>query len=897
MNIEKVTIDNFKNYDGEISFDLSKQITILHGDNGFGKSSFFDAIEWCLTNKIERYDGTEGDIKRDIINRNCSLESFQVSVYIEFGGNQLTRSFNVTNGEVGNTQVIVRGTNGEVHRGQARVEDFLKSQHLKNTNFDRGAYGQLIKQTYILSQDQVTEFVTSEDSAERYRALANIMGLKSMLSESDNVKKIYSALKIKDGVFDTELKQYDELIESKKEAKHPFDIYEMNLKLTEIGINNLQEDIEKQCKELQEQTVKDKYKNENFLKLYSELELDQYESINTIVDKIEINENKKKEHQVKAQKREALLFKVQDSIKGMNKEKQYLYKYNQIRSEISENENKLLGLEIKEVNLDEINLKLDLLRSSASKLEYQILIRQSLSLNLKQMQDLVEQNKLFENKLSVMINRKKRFQGLIKKISHSIENNKNKIIVQLISNIKGIQGYVEANNLEKCPVCSSVPEQKLEECIEHNVILLNDKIKEDTEYLEKLMRLMGKLEEKNRIFETESNRLSSKVEQNKLLLHRLNEETSNYKSNVLYEKEFKNYLEEELKNKLNKTRKNINTLQEGMNILLTLKELYAQLSDVEKIKTRKTQKDIEPRLEVDLNKLLVKFSKAETRIQKSISNCMLTIDKVESEIKILERVILRIKEFISSQQYSQSLKEIFIGVSRSSKELEIRMSILSNITEMFVALKMNSEIESQIDILRKERSLKSKKKVELNKVIEVLSKHIKQKAEEFGNEAKDFLNRDNSSIQKYFRYLNPLPSNSHLRFEGNEEELSIKVVFDQDDTKSKFVSNAKNVLSSGQLNVLAISIFLAINEGQKAHTLDFVAIDDPIQNMDDVNQYSICDVLGHIKKQLIISTHDIEFLKLFIKKNEYRKENIQVYSFMSPYLNKDKVNHIHFTKV
>lgn len=895
MNIEKVTISNFKNYDGEISFDLSKQITILHGDNGFGKSSFFDAIEWCLTNKIDRYDGTEGDIKRDIINKNCSLDNFQVSVYIEFGGNQLTRSFSVTNGEVGNTQVNVRGNNGEIHRGQAKVENFLKSQQFKDTNFGRGVYGQLIKQTYILSQDQVTEFVTSEDSAERYRALANIMGLKSMLNESDNVKKIYSALKAKDGVFESELKQYDESIKSKEEAKHAVDIYDMNLKLTQIGINDLQEDVEKQCKELQEQMVKEKHKNESFLRLYSELKLDQYEYIGKILDKITMKENKQKEHQIKVQKRKALLFKVQDRKKGINKEKQDLYKYNQIRYEISEKENKLLGLEIKETNLDEINLKLDLLRGSASKLEYQISIRQSLSLNLKQMKDLIEENKLFESKISVMINRKKRFQRLIKKLSHSLENNKNKIMVQLISNIKDIQGYVKVNNLEKCPVCSSVPEQKLEDCIEHNVVLLNEKIKEDTKYLEKLMKLMSKIEEKNQFFETEFNRMSSKIENNKLLLQRINEETNNYKSNVLYENELENYLEEELKNKLNKTRYNIKSLQEGMNILLTLKELYEQLNDVEKINTRKMQKEIEPRLEVDVNKLLVKFSEAETRIEKSISNCKLIIERMKTEIKTLERVVLRIKESISFEQYSQSLQEIFSIVSADSKELEIKISKLSNVNEMLVAMKINSEIENQIASIQKERSLKSKKKVELNKVIEVLSKHIKQKAEEFGNEAKDFLNKDNSSIQKYFRYLNPLPSNSLLRFEGDEEELSIKVVFDQDGPKSKLVSNAKNVLSSGQLNVLAISIFLAINEGQKTHTLDFVAIDDPIQNMDDVNQYSICDVLGHIKKQLIISTHDIEFLKLFIKKNEYRKENIQVYSFMSPYLNKDKVNHIHFT--
>ncbi|MBL5868130.1 hypothetical protein [Heyndrickxia sporothermodurans] len=56
--------------------------------------------------------------------------------------------------------------------------------------YERGGFSQLLKQAYILSQDQVTDFITSEDAKERYKALANIMGLKSMLLEFDNFKRV-----------------------------------------------------------------------------------------------------------------------------------------------------------------------------------------------------------------------------------------------------------------------------------------------------------------------------------------------------------------------------------------------------------------------------------------------------------------------------------------------------------------------------------------------------------------------------------------------------------------------------------------------------------------------------------------------------------------------------------
>ncbi|MEH7294820.1 hypothetical protein V7134_31215, partial [Priestia megaterium] len=393
----------------------------------------------------------------------------------------------------------------------------------------------------------------------------------------------------------------------------------------------------------------------------------------------------------------------------------------------------------------------------------------------------------------------------------------------------------------------------------------------------------------------EINKISTKIKNNDLLLQRLKEESSKYTSNRLYDKELDIYSEEDLKDKLQGVRKQINIHQQGAETLLNLKALYENLKDVEVINNTKGQKGFKTRLEPDLNNSLLRFMKAENRVKNYIANKEILVQTAKSELQNLDFIMLRINEFISLDEYNKNLIDIFSEASNVSQELDSKISTLSKISEMHMALRINSDIEQQINKIAEERSVLIKKKKELNNVIEDLHKHITQTANLFGNEAKDFFNRDNSSIQKFYRYLNPLPSNSLLYFESEDEKLDVKVIFDRNDTDSKMISNAKNALSSGQLNVLAISIFLAINESQKTHSLDFIAIDDPIQNMDDVNQYSICDILGHINKQLIISTHDLDFLKLFIKKNEYRKKDIQVYSFTSPYLNHEKVEHIHFT--
>jgi exonuclease SbcC len=232
----------------------------------------------------------------------------------------------------------------------------------------------------------------------------------------------------------------------------------------------------------------------------------------------------------------------------------------------------------------------------------------------------------------------------------------------------------------------------------------------------------------------------------------------------------------------------------------------------------------------------------------------------------------------------------------SINKIDTEVDELNLIKALILKQDMNSSIKTQISNITETQVSLNFNISKLVSYIKLLEKYKEEKQNFIGNGIADFLNRNHSTVQRYFRYLNPIPSNSELIFEGDGEQLNIKVAYNKEfSTRPGGKSNAKNILSSGQLNVLAISIFLAINKEQQIHSLNFVGIDDPIQNMDDVNQYTMCDVLNNIEKQLIISTHDINFLKLFIKKNEYRKNNILVYNLKSPYISSDKLETIEFS--
>lgn len=61
LNIKKLTLQNFKAFHF-FEFKLnSNNLTVLDGPNGFGKTSFFDAVELLLTGNIARYASLEAD--------------------------------------------------------------------------------------------------------------------------------------------------------------------------------------------------------------------------------------------------------------------------------------------------------------------------------------------------------------------------------------------------------------------------------------------------------------------------------------------------------------------------------------------------------------------------------------------------------------------------------------------------------------------------------------------------------------------------------------------------------------------------------------------------------------------------------------------------------------------
>ncbi len=77
-----------------------------------------------------------------------------------------------------------------------------------------------------------------------------------------------------------------------------------------------------------------------------------------------------------------------------------------------------------------------------------------------------------------------------------------------------------------------------------------------------------------------------------------------------------------------------------------------------------------------------------------------------------------------------------------------------------------------------------------------------------------------------------------------------------------------HVLSSSQLNVLAVVTFMAMNLSAGSLPLNLAALDDPLQSLDNVNLLGLADLLRRTRarRQVMVSTHDDRLAGLLERK-------------------------------
>lgn len=134
---------------------------------------------------------------------------------------------------------------------------------------------------------------------------------------------------------------------------------------------------------------------------------------------------------------------------------------------------------------------------------------------------------------------------------------------------------------------------------------------------------------------------------------------------------------------------------------------------------------------------------------------------------------------------------------------------------------------------------------------------------------KEQLDRIEPLLQRIYARVDPHPAFRGVRFHSRVIYRRGRVTTAIDDPVAGLATDTPEiVLSSSQLNVLAVSVFLALNLGVPTLPLHTAMLDDPLESLDSTNLLGVIDLLRRIKdrRQLIISTHDEQFGSLLARK-------------------------------
>ena len=109
MKLNKIIIKNFRSYHGENCFELSDGLTLVIGDNGDGKTTFFEALEWLFdTSKDNKSESNISEMRKAEMGIGDSDEVAVTMTFDHRGEKEICKKF-----------IFEKDTNGSV-----RTRDF-----------------------------------------------------------------------------------------------------------------------------------------------------------------------------------------------------------------------------------------------------------------------------------------------------------------------------------------------------------------------------------------------------------------------------------------------------------------------------------------------------------------------------------------------------------------------------------------------------------------------------------------------------------------------------------------------------------------------------------------------------------------------------------------------------
>lgn len=186
--IQRMRVEAFRGFRDAQEFDLNASAVIVTGPNGTGKTSFFDAMQWCLIGSIERLEDLRGKRNVEHIVNQYRL-SDRASVELDLR----VRGKNFTIRRTGDH----RGSTLEFRDGVASPQ--FGDDAARSLKAALALSGDLTVATALstsgLMQQDVMRAVLEAKPADRYRHLSSVLGLTSLEQFEEQVREVAKVAK------------------------------------------------------------------------------------------------------------------------------------------------------------------------------------------------------------------------------------------------------------------------------------------------------------------------------------------------------------------------------------------------------------------------------------------------------------------------------------------------------------------------------------------------------------------------------------------------------------------------------------------------------------------------------------------------------------------------------
>lgn len=135
MIIKQITIKNFRSYYGENQFDFSNGLTLIIGDNGDGKTTFFEALQWLFNTATENNSIDNASEMRKSKLEVGESDEVMVSMIFEHGGEKLVEKrydfTRITDSSFRTSPITFRG-----YQDNGSEREVVNGKSLMNRCFD-----------------------------------------------------------------------------------------------------------------------------------------------------------------------------------------------------------------------------------------------------------------------------------------------------------------------------------------------------------------------------------------------------------------------------------------------------------------------------------------------------------------------------------------------------------------------------------------------------------------------------------------------------------------------------------------------------------------------------------------------------------------------------------------